>query len=206
MNRVKLVFEFYTIRPRGESISVADPSFFLAKIDFYEQRKGRERRPADRGPRGAGRVRRRDPGSDGERRGRPRRRRPRAGGRRRRRARRYRRPDPASEEAVADDPTDPDNSDEVWDDGIVVDDGPGPDDAGAGREEATGATSEGVTEANEGATSTSSAAQSRSKAPILTKIPTRTTCLADSRSIRLPSLRSPTDSSTKSSDRSTPAT
>ena len=59
--------------------------------------------------------------------------------------------DPASdEEAVADDPTDPDNSDEVWDDGIVVDDGPGPDDAGAGREEATGATSEGVTEANEG--------------------------------------------------------
>jgi len=115
--------------------------------------------------------------------------------------------DPASdEEAVADDPTDPDNSDEVWDDGIVVDDGPGRRRRRAGREEATGATSEGVTEANEGATSTSSAAQSRSKAPILTKIPTRTTCLADSRSIRLPSLRSPTDSSTKSSDRSTPAT
>jgi len=204
MNRVKLVFEFYTIRPRGESISVADPSFFLAKIDFYEQRKGRER-PADRGPRGAGRVRRRDPGSDGERRGRPRRRRPRA----RRRTTASTSPTiPATRPPMRRrSPTIPPTPTILTKSGtgIVVDDGPGPDDAGAGRE-ATGATSEGVTEANEGATSTSSAAQSRSKAPILTKIPTRTTCLADSRSIRLPSLRSPTDSSTKSSDRSTPAT
>jgi len=149
MNRVKLVFEFYTIRPRGESISVADPSFFLAKIDFYEQRKGRER-PADRGPEeepdesGVGTP---DPTGNGED--------ARDDGARAPADDGVDEPDdtgdPASdEEAVADDPTDPDNSDEVWDDGIVVDDGPGPDDAGAGREEATGATSEGVTEANEG--------------------------------------------------------
>lgn len=50
------------------------------------------------------------------------------------------------EEAAADDPAE---SDEVWDDGVVVD-GPGSEGAETGREEANGATPEGVTEANEG--------------------------------------------------------